>query len=163
MLDALNKFLDSRRSFFGLVSLAVLFYIFLDIATTLYCVQVFGMHGVNALDSELSPVIKFFGTGPMAVIIAKSLVGFICVTVLLGLSRYDRMVQCCNILAIALILMGVVAVANNILAAQGWPPVRIFGMPVSFIGLAFADLLEVYGISTIWANKSKKDKIEDIH
>ena len=119
------------------------------------------MHGVNALDSELSPVIKFFGTGPMAVIIAKIFVGSICITVLLGLSRFDRMVQCCNILAIALILMGVVAVANNILAAQGWPPVRIFGIPISFIGLAFADLMEVYGISTIWTHKRKKNKIED--
>jgi|SRR5271157_700905 len=94
--------------------LSILTCIVLDTLTTIYCIRVFGAIGINALDSVLSPIIRFFGNGIQAVILAKLLVGSLCIIALMVLSRFDYMIESCNIMAIGLALMGIVAGANNI-------------------------------------------------
>ncbi|HTY90644.1 MAG TPA: hypothetical protein VMC84_05650 [Methanocella sp.] len=147
--NLLSSILRSRQTFRVLLVFVFLSYVALDTATTLYCVHVFAASGVNALDSEISPIVRVLGDGPLAVVEAKIFAGSVCIAGLYLLSRLDGFLESCNILAIALVLLGIVAGANNILEAWGRPAIGILGIPLVFIGLALACALEAYSVASL--------------
>lgn len=126
----IETFPGSHRATYQLSILAVIFYGLLDALSTLLCFYKFSIDGYDALDSEISPLIRsgIFGSGWKAIIISKICIIAVIFLYLRLISQYRRLVPVVNSCLITMIIFGAVATLNNANIALGGADIMFFSV-----------------------------------
>lgn len=157
----LDSILTSRKAIVPLSLLTVISYGFLDAITTLLCLNTLSANGFNAMELELSPLIRsgLFGSGGNAVILSKAFILAVIFAHLFVLSRYERFVPIINTCLIAMITVGAIATVNNINIDLGGTGVTFFSLNPLMISLIIICLVGLYCLHVFLKNGARVPQV----
>lgn len=143
----LETLMGSRRITKPLLILAIIFYGLLDVLSTLLCFYMLSGHGYNALDSEISPLIRsgIFGSDWRAVILSKVCVITVIFLHLYILSQYQRLVPIVNACLIVMTIFGTIATINNSSIILGGAEITVFNVSPMMISAMISSLILLFG------------------
>jgi hypothetical protein len=143
----LETFIGSRRATYPLLILAIILYGLFDALTTLLCYYMLSGHGYNALDSEISPLIRsgIFGSDWRAVVLSKVCVMAFIFLHLYILSQFQQLVPVVNACLITMTVFGTVATVNNINIVLGGAEITFFNISPVMICAMLSSLILLFG------------------
>lgn len=145
----LDRLLGSHRATYPLLMLTLIFYGLFDALTTVLCFSITSDQGFNALNSEISPLIRsgIFGIDWRAVILSKAFIIAIIFLHLYILSRYNRLVPVVNACLITMTIFGTVATINNIHIILGGDEITVFNISPALISAILSTLVLFFGFN----------------
>lgn len=145
--------MGSRRATYPLLILAIISYGLFDALTTLLCYYLLSGHGYNALDLEISPLIRsgIFGSDWRAVILSKICVMAVIILHLYILSQFRQLVPVVNACLITMTIFGAMATVNNINIILGGAEVSFFNISPAMISAMASSLVLLIGFLIIIA------------
>ncbi len=134
-----------------LLILAIISYGLFDALTTLLCYYLLSGHGYNALDLEISPLIRsgIFGSDWRAVILSKICVMAVIILHLYILSQFRQLVPVVNACLITMTIFGAMATVNNINIILGGAEVSFFNISPVMISAMASSLILLIGFLII--------------
>lgn len=143
----LGKLMGSRRAIYPLLILATLAYGLFDALTTLFCYYMLSGQGYNALDSEISPLIRsgIFGSDWRSVVLSKVCVMAFILLHLYILSQFRQLVPVVNACLITMTIFGAIATVNNISIILGGAGITFFQISPVMICAMLSSLILLFG------------------